>query len=131
MTTSVASTVEIEPLAKLEPYAPLFFGLMFALPTLLAGYPPMTDLPLHESIIGVLRHWGDPKYFPPDLYILNLGHPNQLFYFLALPFSYVVGTTHVLSNPAHHWPRVPSCLHAFAVMNLGEIVKTTIESTGL
>jgi hypothetical protein len=96
MTTSVASTVEIEPLAKLEPYAPLFFGLMFALPTLLAGYPPMTDLPLHESIIGVLRHWGDPKYFPPDLYILNLGHPNQLFYFLALPFSYVVGTTWAL-----------------------------------
>ena len=45
--------------------------------------------------------------------------------------SYEVGTTHVLSNPATHLPRVPSCFHAFVEMNLGEIVKMTIESTGL
>jgi hypothetical protein len=45
--------------------------------------------------------------------------------------SYVVGTIQVWSYPAHHLPRVPSCFHAFAVMNLGEIVKMTIVSTGL
>jgi hypothetical protein len=81
---------------KLEAYAPLVAGIAFAIPTLLTAYPPMTDLPLHEAIVGVLRHWGDPKYFPEGLYVLNLGHPNQLFYFLALPLSYIVGTTWAL-----------------------------------
>jgi hypothetical protein len=53
----------------------------------------MTDLPLHEAVIGVLRHWSDPRYVPQGLYLLNLGHPNQLFYFLGFLFSWVAGTT--------------------------------------
>jgi hypothetical protein len=80
-------------MSKTEAYAPLIAGIVFALPTLLSSYPPMTDLPLHECVVAVLRHWGDAKYFPPDLYLLNFGHPNQLFYFLALPFAYPFGTT--------------------------------------
>lgn len=73
--------------------APLVAGILVALPSLLAHYLPMTDLPMHESAVGILRHLGDAAYFPPELYQLNLGWPNQLFYFAAWPLSYVVGTT--------------------------------------
>ncbi len=66
------------------------FGALFALPVLLAAYPPMDDLPLHEASVGLWRHWGDPRFAPPTLYFLNLGHANQLFSVLALVLSYVV-----------------------------------------
>ena len=79
--------------SRLEARAPWVFGLAFALPTLLARYAPMTDLPLHEAVVGALVHMNDPKYYPPDLYHYNFGHPNQLFYLLAWPFAYIVGTT--------------------------------------
>src|SRR5512140_2173585 len=78
---------------KLERWAPLVAGVLFAIPVLAARYPPMTDLALHEAVVAVLRHMNDPKYFSPGLYQYNLGHPNQLFYFVAWPLSYVVGTT--------------------------------------
>jgi len=67
-------------------------GLALALPTLLAGYLPMTDLPMHEGVVGVLRHLRDPAYFPTDPYVLNLGHPNQLFYLVAWALSFVTST---------------------------------------
>jgi hypothetical protein len=74
--------------------APWFAGAIVALPSLLAHYPPMADLPLHEAVVGFLRHWGDPKFVPPNVYELNLvGPPNQLFYFLILALSYAVGVT--------------------------------------
>jgi hypothetical protein len=59
-------------------------GLVLALPVLVAHYPPMADIPLHEAVVGLLRHWGDSSYVPPNVYVLNLGQPNQLFYFLIL-----------------------------------------------
>jgi len=61
-----------------------------SLPILSFRYPPMLDLPQHEAIVGLLRHFGDPSFAPPGLYVLNLGHGNQLFHFLALALSYVV-----------------------------------------
>jgi hypothetical protein len=70
----------------------LLVGLALAVPTLVAYYPPMSDLPLHEGVIGILRHHADPEFFPPDLYVLNLGHPNQLFHLVAWMLSYAVGT---------------------------------------
>jgi hypothetical protein len=76
----------------LERYAPALAGVALAVPTLVAYYPPMTDLPLHEGLVGILRHLHDPSYFPKSLYELNLGHPNQLFHVLSWGLSYVVGT---------------------------------------
>jgi len=75
-----------------ERHAPLVAGVLLALPTLIAHYLPMSDLPLHEGVVGILRHYGDPAYFPPDLYRLNLGHGNQLFHVVAWALSYAVGT---------------------------------------
>ncbi len=75
-----------------ERFAPVAMGLALAVPTLAAHYPPMSDLPLHEGVVGILRHLGDASYFPPDLYTLNLGQANQLFYFVGWALSYVVGT---------------------------------------
>jgi hypothetical protein len=77
---------------RAERLAPLVAGAVLALPTLLAHYLPMSDLPLHEGAVGVMRHLGDDTYFAPDLYRLNLGHPNQLFYVAAWLVSYAVGT---------------------------------------
>ena len=71
---------------------PLLAGLLAALPVLIARYPPMMDLPHHEEIVAILRHFGDEAYFPRGLYVLNFGHPNQLFYGLAWALSFVVKT---------------------------------------
>jgi hypothetical protein len=77
--------------ARAERHAPLAAGIALALPVLVASYPPMADLPLHEAVVGVLRRYGDASYFPDELYRLNLGHPNQLWYYaaylLSFPFS--------------------------------------------
>jgi hypothetical protein len=78
------------PASRLEQLAPWCAGAITAAPVVLAHYPPMADLPLHEAIVGLLRHWGDPAYIPPHLYELNIGQPNQLFYFLILPLAYVL-----------------------------------------
>jgi hypothetical protein len=79
--------------ARAERFAPLVVGCLFAAPVLLAAYPPMSDLPLHEAPIGLLRHWGDRAFAPPTVYFLNLGHANQLFSFLVLALSFVVPIT--------------------------------------
>jgi hypothetical protein len=67
-------------------------ALVLALPVLATRYPPMTDLPMHEALLALLRHHGEPGWSPPDLYETNLGHANQLFYFIAYPLTYVVST---------------------------------------
>jgi hypothetical protein len=87
---------DVTSTSKLETWAPRIAGILFAIPVLLANYPPMTDLALHEAVVAVLRHYGDPKYFPDGLYHLNFGHPNQLFYLVAWPLSFAVGTTWAL-----------------------------------
>jgi hypothetical protein len=78
---------------KFDRYAPVAVGVLIALPTLLSRYLPMSDLPLHEGVIGLLRHFGDPAYMPEGLYRLNLWHPNQLFHLSAAALSFVVSTS--------------------------------------
>jgi hypothetical protein len=102
-------------LARMERHAPLAAGLALALPVILARYPPMGDLPLHEAIVGVLRHYGDPKYFPEGLYQLNLGEPNQLFYVPAYLVSWVASTaTAVKIVVAMAVLSIPLCAARFA-----------------
>lgn len=80
------------PRRSLDRYVPLAFGLLLALPTLVAYYPPATDLPYHEGMVGLLRHYGDAAVYPEAVYRLNLGHPNQLFHVAAALLSFVVST---------------------------------------
>jgi hypothetical protein len=80
-------------LSRVERWAPLAAGLLLVLPLLLSAYPPMTDLPLHETTVSLLRHFGDESMYPPGLYFRNLGHPNQLFHIAAFLLSFAVGTT--------------------------------------
>jgi hypothetical protein len=77
---------------RIEAIAPWAGGLLLALPTLVAFYPPMSDLPYHEAAIGILRHFHDASMFPPGLYRLNLGETNQLFHMIGWLLSYVVST---------------------------------------
>jgi len=71
---------------------PWLGGLFVALPSLIARYLPMTDLPHHESLVGILAHFTDVTYFPKGLYLFNPGHPNQLFYLFGTLLSCVVPT---------------------------------------
>jgi hypothetical protein len=73
--------------------APWVAGVVLALPILVLRAPPMTDLPLHEGMVAILRHLHDPAWFPPDLYVTNLGRFNQLFELTALALSVLLGTT--------------------------------------
>jgi len=82
--------VPLRPVSLIERVAPWFAGALIALPVLVFHYPPMADVPLHEAVVGLLRHWGDPAYVPPGVYDLNLGLGNQLFYFVILALAYVV-----------------------------------------
>jgi hypothetical protein len=76
-----------------EKLAPWLGGLLLALPVLIARYPPMTDLPYHESVIALLRYRNDPAFSPPGLYhATNFGHPNQLFYLVGWLVSYALPT---------------------------------------
>src|SRR5258708_7345197 len=76
--------------SRAERWAPYVVGVLFAIPVLLAKYPPMDDMPLHEASIGLWRHWSDPQFAPRGLYYLNLGHANQLFSFLVYVLSFLV-----------------------------------------
>jgi hypothetical protein len=75
---------------RAERWAPLAAGLLLAVPTLVAYYPPMTDLPLHEAVVGVLHFFRDPTYVPP-IYRLNFGNPNQAFYGVSWVFALAFG----------------------------------------
>ena len=66
-------------------------GALLALPTLLVRSPPMTDLPMHEGIVGLLLHWGDDAFVPRGLYRPNFGHPNQLFHVVAYALAGTLG----------------------------------------
>ena len=82
----------MKKLPALERYAPAVVGVLLALPVLVARYPPMTDLPLHEAVVAILRHFDDAEMFPAGLYAKNLGEPNQLFHLVAWLLSYAVPT---------------------------------------
>lgn len=79
--------------SRTERLIPWIGGALFALPVLIARYPPMADLPLHEASVGLLRHWNDDTFAPKALYELNLGQSNQLFSLLVLAFSYLLPIT--------------------------------------
>ena len=68
-------------------------GVLVGLPTLLTAYPPMGDLPYHEQIVGLLARLGDDTFTPQSVYALNIGHPNQLWYAIAVGLSLLVGAT--------------------------------------
>ncbi len=78
------------PKTRAERWAPWVVGALFALPVLIAKYPPMDDLPLHEASVGLLRHWNDTTFAPRSLYYVNLGHSNQLFSFVLLALSFLM-----------------------------------------
>lgn len=67
-------------------------GLLLAAPVVALRYPPMGDLPLHESLVSLMRHLGDPHLVPPGVYALSLGPPNQLFHVLAWLLSLALPT---------------------------------------
>jgi hypothetical protein len=79
-----------QPPTRAERWAPYVVGALLAIPVLVAKYPPMDDLPLHEASVGLWRHWSDPQFAPRDLYYLNIGHANQLFSFLVYALSFLV-----------------------------------------
>jgi heme exporter protein D len=81
------------PLTRAERFAPYVTGILFSIPVLIVKYPPMSDTPLHEASIGLLRHWQDPHFAPRGLYYLNLGHANQLFSIAVWALSFIVPLT--------------------------------------
>ena len=74
-----------------ERIAPWFAGFLLALPIVLVRYPPMGDLAMHEAIVSIMRHLGDPAWAPPGLYFVIMPQANQLYpslaYVLSYPFS--------------------------------------------
>jgi hypothetical protein len=78
--------------SRFDRLVPWLGGLALAVPVVAARYPPMTDLPLHEGMVALLRHYGDAAWAPPGLYVTNLGHANQLFYLVAYPLAFVFPT---------------------------------------
>lgn len=68
------------------------FALLLAAPTLVAYYPPMSDLAYHEGTVSLFAHLRDPAFAPPGLYRANLGHPNQLFHLVAAALTLVLGS---------------------------------------
>lgn len=79
-------------MARVDRVVPWLGGLALAVPVVASRYPPMTDLPLHEGMVALLRHHGDAAWAPAGLYVTNLWHANQLFYLLAYPLAFVVST---------------------------------------
>jgi hypothetical protein len=67
-------------------------GALLAAPILVARYPPMTDLPLYEGALAVLRRFRDPAFVPPGVYELNLGRTTQLAFAVGLPLTYLMST---------------------------------------
>jgi hypothetical protein len=67
-------------------------GVLLALPVIVLRYPPMADLPLHESLVSLMRHLGDPHWEPPGVYALSVGPPNQLFHWIAWALSLALPT---------------------------------------
>jgi hypothetical protein len=86
----VATVAPAPPLTSARLW-PLGVGALVALPTAAVRWPPASDLSLHEGMVALLLHHGDSAFVPPGLYDLQLGHGNQLFYFLALPFAWAFG----------------------------------------
>jgi len=100
---------------RAENLAPWLVGLLLAAPVLLSYYPPMTDLPFHEAAVSILRNFHDRAMFPPGLYRLNLGEPNQLFHMAAWPLAYPFGSRWAVKLVvAAAVVAIPACAARFA-----------------
>jgi len=84
------TSLSVESVDRADRLAPWVVGLLFAVPVLIARYPPMADLPNHEASVGLLRHWGDQQFSPHTLYVVNIGQANQLFSLLVLLMAYLM-----------------------------------------
>lgn len=104
---------------RLMPLALLLANLAFASPILFFRYPPMTDLASHEAVVAILRHFDNPLWAIPGVYESHWGFPNQLFYLLAWPISFVVGTTWAckLVVFASAFGMLPACLLLTRTLN--------------
>jgi hypothetical protein len=67
-------------------------GLLLAVPILVARYPPMGDLAMHEGTIAIMRHLHDRSWFPAGLYFVVAPQANQLFSIAALALSFALPT---------------------------------------
>jgi hypothetical protein len=67
-------------------------GAALAAPILALRYPPMGDLPFHESLVAILRHFHDESFVAPGLYVHNFGPPNQLFHLFAWALALAMPT---------------------------------------
>lgn len=79
-------------LRSLDRLGPWLAGALLAAPVLVFRYPPMTDLPMHEAQVSILRHLDDPAWMPKGLYEVVAPQANQLFHFVAALLSYAVPT---------------------------------------
>ena len=70
-------------MSRAEKVAPWLAGTLLALPVLLVASPPACDFPQYERMVGLLRHYGDPRLAPRELFALHLGNANQGFFALA------------------------------------------------
>ncbi|HEY8090423.1 MAG TPA: hypothetical protein VIF09_21325, partial [Polyangiaceae bacterium] len=76
---------------RLQELAPWIAGALLAAPVLAFRYPPMGDLPMHEALVAILRHGGEPAW-GHGLYVFVVPQANQLFHYLALALSFVMAT---------------------------------------
>ncbi len=85
-------TMERRWLDATERAAPWLAGLVLAAPIVAVRYPPMGDLAMHEALVAILRHRGEPGWAPPGLYGVVAPQANQLFAWLATLLSFVMPT---------------------------------------
>ena len=76
---------------RLQELAPWAAGALLAAPVLAFRYPPMGDLPMHEALVAIMRHAGEPGW-GHGLYVFVVPQANQLFHYLAFALSFVVRT---------------------------------------
>jgi hypothetical protein len=81
-----------DPRERTAAWVAIGMGALLALPVLVFRYPPMGDLAFHESLVSILRHFGDARFFPEGLYEVRVGQPNELFHAVAWALSFVVPT---------------------------------------
>jgi hypothetical protein len=77
---------------RVAAWAAFLVGGVLAVPVLVARYPPMGDLAMHEGLVAILRHLHDPSWVPPGLYYVDAPQANQLFPLAALLLGFVVST---------------------------------------
>lgn len=78
--------------ARVDRLWPWVGGAILAVPIVAFRYPPMTDLPMHEAQVSIMRHLDDPAWMPKGMYEVVAPQANQLFHFVAALLAHVVST---------------------------------------